>query len=153
MKSLVKCGRFDQPDFWHGRDKKGAIGAPNTSLCCAMCTFQRKSDSPLELPRSTSTSRRKPYVSHDSSLQMLRSSLDDLRHARLTMQVFCSTWRSQETLLADLPPRYREVMEDLLGRMEAGALFTEESCSFSLDDLQASLGVWLDKASQTLARS
>jgi hypothetical protein len=91
-------------------------------------------------------------VSHDSSLRALRSSLDDFRHAHLTAQNFCSTWRSQETLLADLPSRYRHVMEDLLGRMEASALFTEESCSFSLDDLQASLAVWLDKATQTLER-
>lgn len=91
-------------------------------------------------------------MSHESSLRVLRNSLDDLRHARLAMQDFCSTWRSQEKLLADLPPRYRDVMEDLLGRMEAGALFTEESCSFSLDDLQASLAVWLDKATQALAK-
>lgn len=67
------------------------------------------------------------------------------------MQDFCSTWRNQEALLTDLPPRYRDVMEDLLGRMEAGALFTEESCSFSLDDLQTGLAVWLDKATQKLA--
>jgi len=43
------------------------------------------------------------------------------------------------------------VMEDILARMEAGSLFTEESCSFSHADLQANLTVWLDKAAQTLA--
>jgi hypothetical protein len=42
-------------------------------------------------------------------------------------------------------------MEDLLGRMEAGSLFTEESCSFSQEDLQANLAVWLDKAEQTIS--
>lgn len=41
-------------------------------------------------------------------------------------------------------------MEDLLGRMEAGSLFTEESCSFSQEDLQANLAVWLDKAEQAV---
>jgi hypothetical protein len=91
-------------------------------------------------------------MSHDQTLQSLHNALDDLRHERVTMHVFCQTWRTQAALLAALPPRYSQVMEDLLGRMEAGALFTEESCSFSLEDLQTSLAVWLDKARQTLAR-
>ncbi|MDB5727739.1 MAG: hypothetical protein JWR25_783 [Noviherbaspirillum sp.] len=56
----------------------------------------------------------------------------------------------QTALLAQLPARYAHVMEDLLGRMEAGSLFTEESCSFSQEDLQANLAVWLDKAEQTI---
>lgn len=50
-----------------------------------------------------------------------------------------------------LPPRYRQVAEDLLGRLEAGSLFMEESCSFSQKDLTDSLATWLDKAQQTLA--
>jgi hypothetical protein len=89
-------------------------------------------------------------MSHDQALQSLRSALDELQHKRIAIAAFCAAWRSQGTLLAALPPRYTEVMEDLLGRMEAGSLFTEESCSFSQEDLQANLSVWLDKASQTL---
>lgn len=88
---------------------------------------------------------------HDHSLESLRQALDDLRHKRVTVNTFCQTWRAQTALLAALPPRYGQVMEDLLGRMEAGSLFTEESCSFSQEDLQANLTVWLDKATQTLA--
>lgn len=42
------------------------------------------------------------------------------------------------------------VASNIFGRMEAGSLFTEESCSFSQEDLQANLSVWLDKATQTL---
>lgn len=87
---------------------------------------------------------------HDQALQTLRDALDDLQHKRTGMQAFCQTWRAQSALLAALPPRYAQVMEDLLGRMEAGSLFTEESCSFSQEDLQANLSVWLDKAKQTL---
>jgi hypothetical protein len=49
-----------------------------------------------------------------------------------------------------LPPRYTDVMEDLLGRLEAGSLFTEESCSFSQIELLATLDMWLDKAQLTL---
>ncbi len=89
-------------------------------------------------------------MSHASSLQTLRSALDDLQQQRIPMSDFCRTWRAQTALLAALPSRYSQVMEDLLGRMEAGSVFTEESCSFSLEDLQANLAVWLDKARQTL---
>ena len=54
-------------------------------------------------------------------------------------------------MLAALPPRYTEVLHGLLDRLEAGALFTEESCSFSHQDLADSLQLWLDKARATLA--
>jgi hypothetical protein len=89
-------------------------------------------------------------MSHDSSLQTLRTALDDLRLKRIGIDVFCKSWRGQTDLLAALPARYAQVMEDLLGRLEAGSLFTEESCSFSQEDLQTHLAVWLDKAAQTL---
>lgn len=89
-------------------------------------------------------------MSHESTLRTLRSAIDDLQHNRISTSSFCQTWRAQTSLLAALPPRYTQVMEDLLGRMEAGSLFTEESCSFSQEDLQANLSVWLDKATQTL---
>jgi hypothetical protein len=87
---------------------------------------------------------------HDTALRSLRTSLDDLRLKHISIQEFCKTWRNETALLAALPARYQQVMEDLLGRMEAGSLFTEESCSFSQEDLQANLSVWLDKAAQTL---
>lgn len=89
-------------------------------------------------------------MSHDHALQTLRAALDDLQHKRISIHAFCHAWRAQTALLAALPPRYGQVMEDLLGRMEAGSLFTEESCSFSQEDLQANLSVWLDKAAQVL---
>jgi hypothetical protein len=88
---------------------------------------------------------------HQQSLQSLRAALGDLQHKRISIASFCQAWRAQTALLSALPPRYGQVMEDLLGRMEAGSLFTEESCSFSQEDLQANLAVWLDKAEQTMA--
>ena len=88
-----------------------------------------------------------------SALPVLRIALKDLQENRLTIPAFCRIWRAQTALLSALPPRYAQVMEDLLGRMEAGSLFTEESCSFSQEDLQANLSVWLDKAQQTLDSS
>jgi hypothetical protein len=45
-----------------------------------------------------------------------------------------------------LPARFDEVLQPLLDRIEASALFSEESCSFSQKDLLASLQMWADKA-------
>ncbi|HEY8609041.1 MAG TPA: hypothetical protein VIM12_18145 [Noviherbaspirillum sp.] len=89
-------------------------------------------------------------MNHDTALLALRGSLLDLQQNRISIGNFCQAWRGQPALLAALPPRYGEVMEDLLGRLEAGSLFTEESCSFSQEDLHANLAVWLDKAGNTL---
>ncbi len=89
-------------------------------------------------------------MSDHFALQTLRLALDNLQQKRIGIPAFCQAWRAQTALLAKLPPRYGQVMEDLLGRMEAGSLFTEESCSFSQDDLQANLSTWLEKAQQTL---
>ena len=58
--------------------------------------------------------------------------------------------RQQTTLLAALPPRYSEVLLNLLDRLESSALFSEESCSFSQKDLVANLTMWVEKAQGTL---
>ena len=58
--------------------------------------------------------------------------------------------RQQTTLLAALPPRYSEVLLNLLDRLESSALFSEESCSFSQKDLVANLTMWVEKAQSTL---
>jgi hypothetical protein len=90
-------------------------------------------------------------MSHDHALSTLQQALADLQQDRLTVAAFCGVWRADTALLADLPPRYGQVLEDLLGRLESGSLFTEESCSFSQEDLHAGLSTWLQKARQTLA--
>lgn len=84
------------------------------------------------------------------NLQILHDALNDLRDGEIDVTSFCRAWRAQEELLKRLPPRYEEVAEDLLGRLEAGSLFTEESCSFSQEDLLDNLAVWLHKAEKTL---
>ena len=89
---------------------------------------------------------------HEDTLLELRNALHAIRQERLSIADFCSTWRAQTSLLSTLPPRFGEVMEDLLGRLEAGSLFTEESCSFSQIDLLATLDIWLDKAQQALTK-
>ncbi|HVL76721.1 MAG TPA: hypothetical protein VM406_11960 [Noviherbaspirillum sp.] len=87
---------------------------------------------------------------HAEALASLRASLDALAQRRIATDAFCRIWRAQHALLACLPARYGLVMEDLLGRMESGSLFGEESCSFSQEELRASLATWLDKAAQSL---
>lgn len=86
-----------------------------------------------------------------SSIDALHSSMRALRERQIPIDAFCATWRGQAALLAALPPRYAEVMEDLLGRLETGSQFSEESCSYSQDDLLKALGDWLDKAAAKLA--
>jgi hypothetical protein len=89
-------------------------------------------------------------MNHTATLNTLRSALAQLQQGSIGIPAFCRTWRGETALLAALPARYAQVMEDLLVRMEAGSLFTEESCSFSQQDLQASLAIWLDKAEHAL---
>jgi hypothetical protein len=43
------------------------------------------------------------------------------------------------------------VLLNLLDRLESGALFSEESCSFSQKDLVANLEMWVEKARAALA--
>lgn len=89
-------------------------------------------------------------MSHASVLASLHTSLDELQKRGTAIPAFCELWRSQASLLAALPPRYRDVLEDLLERLEAGSMFAEESCSFSQDDLLANLSIWLQKAEDAL---
>ena len=85
------------------------------------------------------------------SLSQLRNSLASFSAHQISVQELCKVWRGQTELLGKLPTRYGNVMEDVLSRLEAGSLFTEESCSFSQGDLIAHLEVWLDKASTLIA--
>ena len=63
---------------------------------------------------------------------------------------FSAQPRAHTALLEALPPRYTTVLHDLLDRLESSALFSDESCSFSQQDLIANLQVWLDKATTSL---
>ncbi len=90
-------------------------------------------------------------MTHDDTLHNLHHSLDDLRQNRVALADFCRTWRAQASLLEVLPPRFGQVMEDVLGRLESAALFAEQSCSFDQGDLLDNLALWLDKARQRLA--
>ena len=74
-----------------------------------------------------------------------QSTLDQLRAGALDAHAFCAAWRSLP-LPAALPPRFAQVRDQLLDRVESSALFSGESCSFSQADLAGALQQWLDKA-------
>lgn len=86
-------------------------------------------------------------------LAPLQDGLDALRRSSIRPADFSRQARAQQALLDALPPRYTEVLLDLLDRLESSALFAEESCSFSQTDLLDSLQLWLDKAAQQLRAS
>jgi hypothetical protein len=91
-------------------------------------------------------------MSYESTFRTMQDALHSAQQSELPIGAFCQTWRTQARQLNELPPRFREVLEDLLSRLEAGSLFTEESCSFSQTDLLTTLGMWLDNARQSLAK-
>lgn len=79
-------------------------------------------------------------------LNALSNALQQLRSDALGVAAFSHLALNQHELRAALPPRYTEVLQQLLNRLESGALFSEESCSFSQTDLLDSLQQWLDHA-------
>ena len=83
------------------------------------------------------------------TLDDLSRQLDACQQGQLGVAQLSRQWREAATALP-LPPRYSEVLGNLLDRLEAGALFAEESCSFSQKDLLDGLRAWADKARQTL---
>lgn len=74
-----------------------------------------------------------------SALDQLQAALDALRAGRSTAAAFCTEARGASGLLDALPERYGQVFHGLLDRLEAGALFNEESCSFSQQALLGSI--------------
>ncbi len=79
-----------------------------------------------------------------------QATLAQLRAGALDAHAFCAAWRALP-LPAALPPRYAQVRDQLLDRIESSALFSGESCSFSQADLADALQQWLDKAREGAA--
>ena len=85
-----------------------------------------------------------------AQLQNLRADLEQLAAQRIGNHAFSQAARAHGELLKALPPRYGEVLLGLLDRLEAGAMFTEESCSFSHAALVDALTQWAAKAQTAL---
>ncbi len=84
-------------------------------------------------------------------LAQLRTGFAQLAQQQLSAAALGAQARASGALLTTLPPRYAEVLLNLLDRLEASALFSEESCSFSQKDLFDTLEQWADKAQARLA--
>lgn len=83
-------------------------------------------------------------------LAQLRAAFAQLAQQQLSPAALGNLARSSGALLTTLPPRYAEVLLNLLDRLEASALFTEESCSFSHTELLETLEQWATKAQSRL---
>lgn len=90
-----------------------------------------------------------PTMTALNTLDDLTRQLDACAQGELSVAQLSQHWRTGAASLP-LPARYGEVLGNLLDRLEAGALFSEESCSFSQKDLLAGLRTWADKARQAL---
>ena len=85
-------------------------------------------------------------------LQQLKSGLEQLAQSQTSASALGQQARAATALLQTLPPRYGEVLLNLLDRLESSALFTEESCSFSQKDLLDNLQTWATKAEDQLQK-
>ena len=84
-------------------------------------------------------------------LQNLKDSLAAVRAGRINTDQLIAVWRDQASLPDGLPPRYGQVLDDILVRIESSRLFSGGACAFDSDDLIAALATWLDKAEERLA--
>ena len=85
-----------------------------------------------------------------AQLTTLAQALQAFERGDHTAATLSTLARRQTTLLATLPPRYSEVLLNLLDRLESSALFSEESCSFSQKDLMGNLTMWVEKAGEAV---
>lgn len=76
----------------------------------------------------------------------LRATLAAFRTDRLDAATLATAWRAAAAAWPGLPARYAAVLDKLLAPLEASAMFSEESCSFSRTDLADTLAQWLDHA-------
>lgn len=85
-----------------------------------------------------------------TEVERLQKQLTQIQSGELLASAFVLLAREHTILLSALPEKFSLVYHDLLDRLESGALFSEESCSFSQRDLLDSLQTWIDKANTRL---
>ncbi len=88
-----------------------------------------------------------------SELALLTQQLTQIQSGELLAHAFVQKAHMHHALLQALPEKYSVVYQDLLDRLESGAMFSEESCSFSQRDLLDSLALWTHKAQAVLQKS
>ena len=86
------------------------------------------------------------------TLSRMTATLTACQQGEVSQTDMIRQWRGDGASLP-LPEKFGEVLANLLDRIEASALFSEESCSFSQKDLFDSLHMWADKARARLSNS
>lgn len=90
-------------------------------------------------------------ISNATSLETLQACIARLGEGQVTLSEGLPQVRTHFQALAyALPEQFQTVLDAILDRMESGAMFTEESCSFSQRQLQDQLELWLEKVVQRL---
>jgi hypothetical protein len=85
-------------------------------------------------------------------LEGIAAQVQKLREGQSSIDGLLAQTRACDDLRRQLPPAFSTVLDNLTDRLQASALFTEESCSFSRQDLLDSLQLWLDKARERVDR-
>lgn len=86
------------------------------------------------------------YTSAQSSISLFEEILAQLTNGEVGIPVFSQQAMDLCLQCTELPPQYAKVLQGLLDRLEAGAAFSEESCSFSQTEIYKALHTWLEKA-------
>lgn len=84
-------------------------------------------------------------------LQALHDNLLRYEDCAVSASTLSEQTRASSELLSSLPPRYGQVLLQLLDRLEASTLAAEESCTFSQQELRDNLYGWVDKAREQLS--
>jgi hypothetical protein len=84
-------------------------------------------------------------------LAALQAGLAHFAAGRIDAASLAKICRGNADITTMLPGAFATVLDDIVIRLESGALFSEESCSFSQSDLVHELQIWLEKAQQKLA--
>lgn len=82
----------------------------------------------------------------ESQWQGLSKALEKLRSGQASIEDLAARAGESTELRAALPQRFDTVLGDLVDRLSASQLFSEESCSFSQKDLMDGLQSWLAHA-------
>lgn len=85
------------------------------------------------------------------SIIQFEEKLTQLTKGELSIALFSQQAMDLCLNCPELPEQYPKVLQGLLDRLEAGAAFSEESCSFSQTEIYKALATWLEKAKIKLA--
>ena len=86
----------------------------------------------------------KPFLDRHARLH---SALQARHDSQLSPDAFIKILADDgPALCAELPEKFRPVLDDISMRLESSRLFSADSCSFSDKELLKALQTWLDRA-------